>query len=115
MQQLQKDSIKIHLPRMRILRTKLTKMARAIITVKLMPETAEVNLSKLEEKATKIIKELGGDVGRVEKEPIAFGLMSLKITFIADETKGTDEFEQRLEAMEDVQTAQVIDYRRAIG
>ena len=90
-------------------------MARAILTMKVMPDTADVDLSELEEKATKAIKAHGGDIGKVEREPIAFGLMALKVIFIADENKGTDEFEQAVARIEGVQSAQVIDFRRAIG
>ena len=83
--------------------------------MKIMPETADVDLAELEEKATKVIKAHGGDIGKVEKEPIAFGLMALMIIFIADENKGTDEFEQAVAQIEGVQSAQVIDFRRSIG
>lgn len=90
-------------------------MAQAIITIKIMPETADVDLNNIETEAKKIIKELGGNVGKVERVPIAFGLSSLNIIFVADEKLGTEEFEQRLGKLENIQTAQIIDFRRAIG
>ena len=90
-------------------------MANAILTMKVMPETADINLEQLEKEVTEIITGLGGRVGKVEKKPIAFGLNSLEFMFVADENKGTEEFERKVGELEDVQSAQVIDFRRAIG
>ncbi|MFH0752463.1 MAG: elongation factor 1-beta [archaeon] len=90
-------------------------MTNAILTMKIMPETADSDLGKLEEEATKVISKLGGKVGKTEREPIAFGLESLKLIFIADENLGTDNFEQKVAELEGVQSAQIVDFRRAIG
>lgn len=90
-------------------------MTTVIITVKVMPETADVDLNELTEKATNAITQLGGKVAKTEFKPIAFGLQSLDLIFTADENKGTDEFEKALSELEGVQSAQVIDYRRALG
>lgn len=90
-------------------------MATVIITIKIMPETADVDLTELAERAKKAIAKLGGNVAKTEQQPIAFGLKSLNLMLTADESKGTEEFEKAASELEGVQSAQVIDYRRAIG
>jgi len=90
-------------------------MARAVITIKLLPETADIDLKKIELEAKRIIEEKGGEVGRVNEVPIAFGLRALEIIFIIDESLGSDVFETALKEMEGVSSATVTDFRRALG
>jgi elongation factor 1-beta len=90
-------------------------MANAVITIKIMPESPEIDLAKLEQECKTVISEFGGDVGKVEKEPVAFGLVSVSLIFVMDETKGTEELEAKLSAVDGVQSASVTDFRRALG
>jgi len=91
-------------------------MARVVITLKIMPTGQEVSLENIQKQAEKEIKNFGGDVGKVETEPVAFGLIALKIYFVMDEAKGTtDPLEEKIAAMEGVNSVQVIDVRRTIG
>jgi len=90
-------------------------MAQAILTVKLMMESPEVDLSKVEEDSKKLVSELKGEVGKVEIEPIAFGLKALKLFIVIDESLGTDIFEEKLKTVEKVQSVEIIDFRRALG
>jgi len=91
-------------------------MAEVIITLKIMPETPEVDLKKVEEKAKVLISDFGGEVGKVEIEPVAFGLNSLKLIFVMDESKGdTESLEKDISELEDVIGVEVVDVRRAIG
>jgi len=62
-------------------------MANVIIGLKVMPESPETNLSDLRKKVKKEIENFGGIVGRVEEEPIGFGLVSLIFTFNLPEEK----------------------------
>jgi len=50
-------------------------MAKAIVTFKLMPESPEIDLAPIKEKALKIAEEKGS-IGQMQakEEPIAFGL-----------------------------------------
>ena len=66
-------------------------MADVIITFKIMPETPDVNLEGIQEKATVAINEFGGEVGKVDIQPIAFGLNALNLIFVMDEDKGSTE------------------------
>lgn len=92
-------------------------MANAIVTVKIMPVSPEVDLKALEEKALAAIKQHTGDTEtKTEIEPVAFGLKALKITYVIDEQKGsTEPVEKALAALEGVNSVDVIDVRRAIG
>lgn len=94
----------------------LTKMADVIVTVKIMPTSPESRLDTIEEKAKHEIAEFGGEVGKVDYEPIAFGLKALVLVFVMDESLGsTDELEEKIRAISGVQSVEVTDVRRAIG
>ena len=91
-------------------------MADVIITLKIMPQSPETDLSVIEAKAKTEIEKFGGEVGKVEQEPIAFGLKALKLIFVSDESKGgTDALEKEISMIEGVNSAEVTDVRRAIG
>lgn len=91
-------------------------MADVIVTFKIMPESPDVDLDKIKESADRLIKEFGGEIGKVEKEPIAFGLEALNLIFVMDESLGsTDDLEEKVENIEGVNSVEVTDVRRAIG
>lgn len=94
-----------------------TKMAKAGITIQIMPESIEVDLKELENRIKEVIIKTYGEVGeiRVSEEPIAFGLVSLKFICIIDEKQGTDIIEEALLKLEGIGNARVVDFRRAIG
>jgi elongation factor 1-beta len=81
-----------------------------------MPESPDIDLSKIEKKAVKRIKEFGGDVGKVEMEPIAFGLKALILMFVMEESIGsTEALEEDIQKIAGIQSVEVTDVRRAIG
>jgi elongation factor 1-beta len=91
-------------------------MADVIITLKIMPESPETDLSALENKVTNIIEKHNGKVGKVEIEPIAFGLKAINITYIVDESfGGTDPVEEDCALIEDCASAEVTAVTRALG
>lgn len=92
-------------------------MAKAIVTITIMPENPEVNLEDLQSKALDLIKDFAGDTeNKIEIEPIAFGLKALKILFVVDEAKGSpDAVSEKIAAIDGVMSAEVSDVRRAIG
>jgi len=94
----------------------LIKMANVIITLKIMPESPDTDLEAVKQKASGLIASFGGNVGKDEIEPVAFGLNALKLTFVSDEAKGsTDSLEADINNLEDVASVEVIDVRRAVG
>ncbi|MFH1439038.1 MAG: elongation factor 1-beta [Candidatus Woesearchaeota archaeon] len=91
-------------------------MASVIITFKIMPISPEVDLSAIESKAKEAISAFGGEVGKVEIEPVAFGLKALNLIFVMDEAKGsTEELEEQISQIEDVNSVECTDVRRAVG
>ncbi len=81
-----------------------------------MPKSPEVNLSELKDKVKKAIEDFGGFVGRVEEEPIGFGLVSLIFTFnLPEEKSNLDPLEESIKKMSEVSNAEVISITRAFG
>lgn len=91
-------------------------MADVVVTMKIMPENPEVDLGKIKTEVDGLVKEFGGEVGKTEEEPIAFGLVALNVIFVMDEALGsTDDLEEKTTAISGVQSVEVTDVRRAIG
>ena len=92
-------------------------MARVVVTLKIMPESPDVDLSNIEVEAKKkIIAFSQSDEMKIEQEPKAFGLKALRITFVADESKGsTDSLEQDIKSISGVNSVEAVDVRRAVG
>ena len=92
-------------------------MAKAVITVKIMPVSPEVDLTKVEEEAKKLIADFAGEgETKTTIEPVAFGLKSVNIIFVMDETKGSpDPVAEKITELEGVNSAEITDVRRAIG
>lgn len=91
-------------------------MADVVITLRIMPESPDTDLKIIEEKAREYIADYGGEVGKVNIEPVAFGLKSLNIIFVSNEDIGsTDKLEQNIASIESVNSVEVTDVRRAIG
>ena len=92
-------------------------MATVVVTLKIMPESPDVDLGSIEKEAkTKIKAFSDNEEMKSEQEPIAFGLTALKITFVMDENKGsTDNLEEQIKTISGVNSVETIDVRRAIG
>ncbi|MBI4151465.1 elongation factor 1-beta [Candidatus Woesearchaeota archaeon] len=92
-------------------------MAKAIITFKLMPESVDVDLEKIKEKALAIAKDAGA-IGQMQskEEPIAFGLVAVLI--LAMYEVGNADFDgiaAKMAEIEDVQNAEVAKMDLALG
>jgi elongation factor 1-beta len=92
-------------------------MGTAIVTLRIMPESPDTDLKKIEEEAIKLISTFSDDrQKKVDVQPVAFGLKSVNITFLLDEKKGgTDALEAQISEIESVQSVECIDVRRIIG
>jgi elongation factor 1-beta len=92
-------------------------MAQVVVTIKIMPESPDVDLNKIEAEAKEKIQAFSDSQEmKIEQEPIAFGLKAINLTFVMDEDKGsTDPLEEQLKAIEGVNSVETIDVRRAIG
>ena len=95
----------------------LIKMASIVITLKVMPASPDENLGRIEKEAKKRIHEFAGSSDfKVAVEPVAFGLNSINITFVMDESKGsTESLEEDIKAISGVGSVDITDVRRTIG
>ncbi len=81
-----------------------------------MPESPEVDLAELRTKAKEVAEKFGAEI--LDKdviEPVAFGLNALKLMFILDEAKGSEDLSNELAEIENVSSAEVVDMRRTVG
>lgn len=91
-------------------------MSIVYLTIKVMPSSPEADLDAIEEATKKLITDYDANIAKVETEPVAFGLKALNFTFSMQEDKGdTEELEKQIEQVDDVQSVQVTDVRRAVG
>lgn len=98
-------------------------MADVIVTLKIMPAGPDKDMDKIKEDAKQIIYEFteekpeeGKETVKIVEEPIGFGLKAIKLTFVYDEKKGaTDPVEEKIGKLEDVESVEAIDVRRALG
>ena len=92
-------------------------MARAIITFKIMPESPDVNLEPIKEKAQAIAKEHGA-LGQmlVKEEPIAFGLIAVLVLAMYNvEDSDFDAIANLMSEIPEVQSAEVAKMDLALG
>jgi elongation factor 1-beta len=92
-------------------------MAKAIITFKLMPESPEVDLVPIKDKALEIARE-AGSIGEMQskEDPIAFGLKAVLVLAMY-EVEGGD-FEAtaaKMQEIENVKSAEVAKMDLAMG
>lgn len=90
-------------------------MGIALIKIKLMPSSPESNLEEIKQKAKLMLEEKKGKNPKFEEEEIAFGLKAVIISFQLDENYELDPIEEGLKTIEEVNSVQVVDMRRAIG
>jgi len=90
-------------------------MGIALIKIKLMPISPDVNLEELKEKAKEIIESSNGMRTSFEEQPIAFGLKAVIAGFDLDEENELEPIEEALRKIENVNSAEVTDMRRAFG
>jgi len=90
-------------------------MGTALVIIKIMPKSLDSNLEEIQEKAKQIVEENGGKKPSTKTEPIAFGLNAVILNFAMDESLAVDDFENPLKKIKQVNSVEVIDFRRAFG
>jgi len=93
-------------------------MANVIVTFKIMPDSVEIDLDSIKEKAIAIAKESGAK-GNVASEinPIAFGLKELKVLGMFGDENGldADAIAAKIGEIEGVQSSEVVSADLAMG
>ncbi len=85
-------------------------MSDVIVTFKVMPNGVEVDLMKMENDIRETV-----NPQRVEREPVAFGLVALNVTTLMEDAEGKlDEVEHRLRGIEGVSDVTVTEITRTI-
>lgn len=91
-------------------------MGIALIKIKLMPSSPDVNLEEIKTSAKEIVEGNKGTRVNFEERPIAFGLKAVIVGFEQDEGEGELEpIENALREIENVNSVEIIDMRRAFG
>ena len=90
-------------------------MGDVIFKIKIMPDSPDANLDDIEQAAKKELKNLNVKNIEAEKQPIAFGLVAVIVTFLINESAEQDPITNALKNIKHVNSVQVIDCRRAFG
>ena len=90
-------------------------MGTAAVKIKLMPDSPDADLSAIEHAASNLIVKEGGKVAKIEREPIAFGINAIYIIFAWTEDADRDKLEADMAKLEHVNSAEIVDFRRAFG
>jgi len=91
-------------------------MSNVVVTLKIMPESIDINLDKLADKIEEKVHSLFGNVAfKFQKEPVAFGLNALIVNFVIGESESSDDLIEKIKEIEGVNSVNMIDIRRAIG
>ncbi len=92
-------------------------MGKAIITFKLMPESVEVDLEPIKEKARGIAQDAGaiGEM-QVKEDPIAFGLKAVLVLAMYEvEGSDFDAIAAKMGELENVQSSEIAKMDLALG
>jgi elongation factor 1-beta len=92
-------------------------MAKAVVTFKLMPESPEVDLTPIREKALQIAKD-AGSIGEMQskEDPIAFGLKAVLVLAMFEvEGNDFDKMAEEMNKIEHVKSAEIAKMDLALG
>ena len=85
-------------------------MSDVMVIFKVMPSGVETDLVKLENDISEAV-----NPQRIEREPVAFGLVALNVTTLMEDAEGKlDQVESKLRGIENVSDVQVTEITRTI-
>jgi elongation factor 1-beta len=85
------------------------------VKIKLMPSSIETDLEEIKKQVKIIIEQNTGKNCKFDEEAIAFGLKSIIAFFAWPEEQELEKLEEKLKKVENVNSVQIVDIRRAIG
>ena len=80
---------------------------KVIMSISLVPNDVDANFEAMKQGVEKALKGIAESAITYKKVPLAFGLNSLDITFILDESKGSETVEKKLAEINGVQTVDI--------
>ena len=87
-------------------------MGEVLATIKLMPDSPDIDIAKIKVEVEKSIPE-EAELHKIEEEPIAFGLIALNVMVVVGDIEGgTEKVEEALSKIENVGSVEVVDVRR---
>lgn len=87
-------------------------MGEVLATIKIMPESPDVDLEKIKKDIENSIPE-GTELHKIEEEPIAFGLVALNVMVVVGDTEGgTEQVEENLSKIKNISSVEVVDLGR---
>lgn len=90
-------------------------MGTAVVKMKIMPTSPEVDLEKIKSEIIANVEKAGGKGCNLQEEEIAFGLKSVIAMFAWPEELELENLEKSLQSIENVNSTQLVDIRRALG
>lgn len=84
----------------------------AVIGMKIMPTSPEVDIENLKEEIKKTVGEKGGLNKEYSEQPIAFGLKAIMASFRWPEERDVDPVEEAIGEIENVQSVEVTEMRK---
>lgn len=87
-------------------------MSDVVATMKIMPESPDVDLGALKSAIEAAIPE-DAEFHKIDEEPIAFGLVALNLMFIIEDGEGgTESTEEAMGQLDGVASIEITDTRR---
>ena len=90
-------------------------MGIALVKIKVLPTSPEIDLEELKATILSMVEGKGGKNCKIDQEPIAFGLEALIVFFAWPEELELESLEDDINKLEDVSSTQILDMRRALG
>lgn len=85
-------------------------MPHVLVTLKVMPKEAGIDMDKLEGEIKKLV-----NPDRIVREPIAFGLIALNVSKLVGDSGGqVEEIENKLRTLDSVGEIEVVEITRTI-
>ena len=87
-------------------------MGEVVATIKLMPESPEMDLAKVKAEIKSSIPE-NTELHSMEEEPIAFGLVAINLMVVVDDAEGgTEQIEENLSKIDEIASVEGVVVRR---
>lgn len=84
-------------------------MGLVAVTLRIMPESPDVDLKRIEKDIENIAKKHGVELKSTAIKPIGFGLSALEILLVVPDSGGTDRIEQDISGIEGVESVEAGD------